>query len=64
MKHSLSDESVSVDIRSQSKQYDLIDQSFFFVDSDTFTQFQALLDKPLPPTDKLRRLLKKNAPWE
>ena len=42
----------------------LLDQTFFTVDAGTFTQFQALLDKPLPPTDKLRRLLKTKAPWE
>lgn len=42
----------------------LLDQVFFTVDSDTFKKFQALLDKPLPATDKLRRLLKTKAPWE
>lgn len=42
----------------------LLDQAFFAVDAGTFTQFQALLDEPLPPTDKLRRLLKKKAPWD
>lgn len=42
----------------------LLDQAFFAVDAGTFAQFQALLDKPLPPTDKLRRLLKKKAPWD
>lgn len=42
----------------------LLDQTFFTVDEGTFAQFQALLDKPLPPTDKLRRLLKTKAPWE
>ncbi|NOT85915.1 MAG: DUF1778 domain-containing protein [Methylococcaceae bacterium] len=42
----------------------LLDQTFFTVDTDTFTKFQALLDHPLPPTDKLRRLLKTKAPWE
>lgn len=40
----------------------LIDQAFFSVDASTFAQFQVLLDKPLPPTDKLRRLLKKKNP--
>ena len=34
------------------------------VDADTFAKFQSLLDNPLPPTDKLRRLLKTKAPWE
>lgn len=42
----------------------LLDQTFFTVDADTFAQFQVLLDTPLPPTDKLRRLLKTKAPWE
>lgn len=42
----------------------LLDQAFFTVDENTFAEFQALLDQPLPPTDKLRRLLKTKAPWE
>lgn len=42
----------------------LLDQTFFAVDADTFAKFQALLDRPLPPADKLRRLLKTAAPWE
>jgi uncharacterized protein (DUF1778 family) len=42
----------------------LLDQTFFTVDAGTFAKFQALLDKPLPPTAKLRRLLKAKVPWE
>lgn len=42
----------------------LLDQTFFSVDGETFAKFQALLDRPLPPTDRLRRLLKTKAPWE
>lgn len=42
----------------------LLDQAFFTVDEETYAKFQALLDQPLPPTDKLRRLLKTKAPWE
>jgi uncharacterized protein (DUF1778 family) len=42
----------------------LLDQVFFTVDGDTFEKFQALAEKPLEPTDKLRRLLKTKAPWE
>jgi len=42
----------------------LLDQTFFTVDAGTFAKFQALLDRPLPPTDKLRRLLKTKAPWD
>lgn len=33
----------------------LLDQAFFTVDEGTFAKFQALLDRPLPPTDKLSR---------
>ena len=42
----------------------LLDQAFFTVDEGTFANFQALLDNPLPPNDKLRRLLKTKAPWD
>jgi len=42
----------------------LLEQAFFSVDTDTFAKFQALLDQPLPSTDKLRRLLKTKAPWD
>ena len=42
----------------------LLDQAFFTVDAGTFAKFRALLDRPLPPTDKLRRLLKAKAPWD
>ena len=42
----------------------LLDQTFFTVDQGTFAKFQALIDNPLTPTDKLRRLLKTKAPWE
>lgn len=42
----------------------LLDQAFFSVDANTFAKFQTLLDKPLPPTEKLRRLLNTKAPWE
>ncbi len=34
------------------------------VDGGTFAQFESLLDKPLPVTGKLRRLLKTKAPWD
>ena len=36
----------------------LLDQTFFTVDAGTFAEFQAMIDRPLPATDKLRRLLK------
>lgn len=42
----------------------LLDQAFFAVDSGTFGKLQKLLDKPLPATDRLRRLLKTKAPWD
>ncbi|MES2998219.1 MAG: DUF1778 domain-containing protein [Pseudomonadota bacterium] len=42
----------------------LLDQAFFTVDTDTFKKFQALLDRPLPATNRLRRLLKTKAPWD
>ena len=42
----------------------LLDQAFFTIDASTFEKFQALLDQPLPATDKLRRLLKTKAPWD
>jgi len=42
----------------------LLDQVFFTVSTGTFAKFQAMLDRPLPPSDKLRRLLKTKAPWD
>jgi len=42
----------------------LLDQAFFAVNAGTFAKFKELLDRPLPATDKLRRLLKTKAPWE
>jgi uncharacterized protein (DUF1778 family) len=42
----------------------LLDQTFFTVDAGTFAKFQVILDQPLPPNDKLRRLLKTKAPRE
>ena len=41
----------------------LLDQAFFAVDAATFEKLQALFVRPLPATDKLRRLLKTKAPW-
>ena len=40
----------------------LLDQALFTVDAGTFAKFQALLDRPLPVTDKLRRLMSTKAP--
>lgn len=54
----------AINIRAKARQRDLIDQAFFTVDADTFEKFQALLEQPLPITDKLHRLLTTKAPWE
>ncbi len=42
----------------------LLDQAFFSVSPETFAQLQALIEKPLPPTDELRRLLNTKSPWD
>lgn len=42
----------------------LLDQAFFLVDAGTYAKFQMLIDQPLPPTDRLRRLLRTKAPWD
>ena len=42
----------------------LLDQAFFTVNAGTFAKFQAMLDQPMPPTDKLRRLLETKDPWD
>ena len=42
----------------------LLDQTYFVLDSDKMAAFQALLDKPPAPTERLRRLLNAPAPWE
>lgn len=42
----------------------LLNQAFFTIDEMSFKKLQSLIDKPLPETDKLRRLLKTKAPWE
>ena len=42
----------------------LLDQAFFAVDAGVFAKFQAMVDRPLPPSDRLRRLLKTKAPWD
>jgi uncharacterized protein (DUF1778 family) len=41
----------------------LLDQTYFALDAKGFAAFQALLDKPPAPTDRLRRTLKAHAPW-
>ena len=42
----------------------LLDQTYFALDAKGFAAFQALLDKPPAPTDRLRRTLKAQAPWD
>ncbi len=42
----------------------LLDQVFFTVEASVFDELQSLIDKPLPTTDKLRRLLNTKAPWD
>jgi uncharacterized protein (DUF1778 family) len=42
----------------------LLDQTYFALDTSSFAAFQAMLDKPPAPTDRLRRTLKARAPWD
>lgn len=42
----------------------LLDQAFFKVNASTHAELRKLLDRPLPATDKLRRLLTTKAPWD
>ena len=42
----------------------LLDQTYFALDTKSFAAFQAMLDQPPAPTDRLRRTLKARAPWE
>lgn len=42
----------------------LLDQTYFALDAKSFAAFQAMLDQPPAPTDRLRRTLNARAPWE
>ena len=42
----------------------LLDQTYFALDAKGHAAFQALLDEPPAPTDRLRRTLKAVAPWD
>ncbi len=42
----------------------LLDQTYFSLDAKSFAAFQALLDAPPAPSDRLRRTLPANVPWE
>lgn len=48
----------------QAAQDVLLDQTYFSVDAGTFAAFQTMLDRPLPSTDRLRRLIQTKAPWD
>jgi uncharacterized protein (DUF1778 family) len=41
----------------------LLEQVFFSLDTDKFSQFTALLDAPVQPNAGLDRLLAVQAPW-
>jgi len=41
----------------------LLDRAYFALDAKGFAAFQAMLDKPPAPTDRLRRTLQARAPW-
>lgn len=42
----------------------LLDQTYFALDPAGYAAFQALLDQPPAPTDRLRRTLRARAPWD
>jgi uncharacterized protein (DUF1778 family) len=42
----------------------LLDQTLFALDAKSMAAFQAMLDQPSAPTDRLRRTFKARAPWE
>lgn len=42
----------------------LLDQTYLALSPKAFEAFQALLDNPPPPTDRLRRTLSAKAPWD
>ena len=42
----------------------LLDQTYFALDSERIAAFQAMLDNPPAPSDRLRRLLNAPVPWE
>ena len=42
----------------------LLNQTYFALDAKSFAAFQAMLDNPPAPTDRLRRTLKARAPWD
>jgi uncharacterized protein (DUF1778 family) len=42
----------------------LLDQTFFLLDEQAFSEFQALVDNPPPPSEKLIKFLQTKARWE
>jgi uncharacterized protein (DUF1778 family) len=42
----------------------LLDQRFFQLDGEAFTDFNTALDAPVPDNSKLKSLLVKPSPWE
>ncbi|MFM9105109.1 MAG: DUF1778 domain-containing protein [Chloroflexota bacterium] len=42
----------------------LLDRTFFRLDQDAYSRLQSLLDNPPPPSQALRELLMRKAPWE
>lgn len=42
----------------------LLDQTFFALKADAFEAFQAMLDAPPAPNERLRRFLSTKSPWD
>jgi len=42
----------------------LLDQTFFTLEADAFARFQAMLDAPPEPNERLRRFLSEKSPWD
>ena len=42
----------------------LLDQTFFVLKADAFAKFQAMLDAPPLPNERLRRFLSTKSPWD
>jgi len=42
----------------------LLDQAYFALSDEAFAAFQAMLDAPPAPTERLRRFLLSKSPWD
>jgi uncharacterized protein (DUF1778 family) len=42
----------------------LLDQTFFMLEPEAFAKFQAMLDAPPAPNERLRRFLSEKSPWD